>query len=155
VSAPSPFATRRRKTKRPTSVEPSTIRRDRVLLAVLAAIGPHLLAVSKAVPVPGDGPDSRLPEPVSHLRAVRRAIDAALAKLGAGAEGEALSLERLAPRDRARLRKALPALLEPGVRLAKLAAATANEPVGALGHLAFAREEISRVLDRALALAAK
>jgi hypothetical protein len=70
------------------------------------------------------------------------------------AEDVALELHKLTPRQREKMRRDLPGLLVPILRSVNLAATTAAEPVGALGHLAFARAEISEVLDRAVALVA-
>lgn len=70
------------------------------------------------------------------------------------AEDVAIKLHDLTPRQKDRMRTDLPGLLVPILRSVNMAADCAGEPVGALGHLAFAREEISRVLDRALALVA-
>jgi hypothetical protein len=76
-----------------------------------------------------------------------RAVGAAEAK----AEDDALALHGLPHDVRTELRAALPSLIAPILQSVQLAADTAAEPVGSLGHLAFARAALGAILDRAFA----
>lgn len=66
-------------------------------------------------------------------------------------EAEVLLLHRLSADERIALRRKLPALTKSVLVSVQFAADTTAEPVGALGHLAFARAEINAILDALLA----
>jgi hypothetical protein len=64
---------------------------------------------------------------------------------------EAILLHRLSAAERETLREKLPALARSILISVQLAVDTAEEPVGALGHLVFARAAIAAIVDPLLA----
>lgn len=132
---------------------PAVARRE--VADVLALIGPHLLAASGYLHS-GRHQRARV-EFRSIALIVRRYLPAfptgaTRSALERRAQEEAIALHDLAPAARAKLRAQIPAAVVRALRSIRLAADLRNEPVGALGHLAFARAEIDAVLGRASAM---
>jgi hypothetical protein len=65
------------------------------------------------------------------------------------AEDLSIALHGLTRAARARLHRDLPDRIAPALRSVQLAAETAREPVGALGHLAHARAQLDAILAAA------